>query len=72
MSTSKPWYASKTVWFNAVTIIVAVATYFGFTPNQALFTGVSSFLVAVAPVINLGLRFFTTTAIASPATQATQ
>ena len=65
---TKPWYASKTVWFNGLTIVIAVATYFGFTPDQTLFTQVSTFLVSFAPVVNLGLRFFTKKPIASPAT----
>ena len=55
----KPWYASKTLWFNGLTIIVAVATYFGWTPDQSLFQLVSHVLVAVAPAVNMMLRLYT-------------
>ena len=70
--TSKSWYASKTVWFNALTILVAVATYFGFTPNQAVANYVSIGLVGVSPFVNLVLRFFTKQPIGSPAPDLTQ
>ena len=66
---NKPWYQSKTVWFNGLTIVIAVATFFGFTPDQALFTQVSTFLVSFAPVANLALRLITKQPIASPLTQ---
>lgn len=62
---TKAWYQSKTIWFNALTILLAVATYFGWTPDQQLMTNVAGFLVAASPFINLALRFFTHRAIAS-------
>jgi hypothetical protein len=69
MPTSKPWYQSKTILFNALTIVIAVAAYFGFTPDQAVTLQVSTFLVALSPVVNLVLRFFTTQPVASSATE---
>lgn len=57
---TKPWYQSKTVWFNALTILIAIATYFGYTPDQQVSTNVASFLVVVSPIVNLYLRHKTT------------
>lgn len=56
---SKNFLASKTFWFNALTIVITVATAYGFTPNQKLTDTVASALVLVSPVVNLILRFFT-------------
>jgi hypothetical protein len=66
---TKPWYTSKTIWFNGVTVIIAAATFFGFTINQDLFNNVTAFLVAISPVVNIGLRLVTKTPIATPITQ---
>lgn len=60
---TKPWYQSKTIWFNALTILIAVATYFGYTPNQAIADNTASFLVVISPLVNLYLRHKTTQAI---------
>ena len=60
MQNLKPWYASKTLWFNGVTIIVAVATYFGWTIDQNLFQTVTTVLLSASPIVNFGLRFLTT------------
>jgi hypothetical protein len=68
---TKPWYASKTIWFNGVTIIVAIATFFGWTPDQAIASAATAFLVAASPFVNLALRFFTKQPIA-PATPPQQ
>ena len=57
--TPKPFWKSKTVWFNGLTILIAVATIFGFTINQELFAEVTGVLVALSPIVNLILRFFT-------------
>jgi hypothetical protein len=59
----KRWFKSKTIWFNALTIIVAVASYYGWTPDPDVTTGVAHFLVAIAPAVNLVLRFWTRKAI---------
>lgn len=65
----KSWYQSKTIWFNVLTIVIAVSSYFGFTPDQAVTSQVSVFLIAAAPIVNIALRFFTTKPVASPITQ---
>ncbi len=64
MPPSKPWYASRSIWFNGLTIVVAIASYFGWTPNEALTSFVATMLVALSPFVNLILRFFTRKAIA--------
>jgi hypothetical protein len=56
----KPWYQSKTVWVNAITITVAVLATFGITPDQRLTDEIARVLLALSPLINLVLRFFTT------------
>ena len=50
---------SKTIWWNGLTIIIATATYFGYTPDQDLSVQVTTTLLAVSPLINLLLRFVT-------------
>lgn len=60
---TKKWYKSKTVLFNALTILVVVATVFGYTPNQELAENVTNILVALSPIINIGLRMVTKTPI---------
>lgn len=57
--TPKPWYRSKTIWFNALTILIAVATVFGFTINQELFEQATNVLIILSPIVNLLLRFKT-------------
>lgn len=59
----KSWYKSKTVWFNILTVLVVVASFFGFTPNQELSEEVSGYLLVLSPLINLLLRFITTKGI---------
>lgn len=56
---AKNLFASKTVWFNVLTVIVVLATLFGYTPNQELATDVSTILTALNPVINILLRLVT-------------
>lgn len=63
-----PW-ASKTLWFNLLTLIVGIVTYFGFAefeadPNVApLAAGIAAFvrilLPLLAPLVNIVLRFIT-------------
>lgn len=60
---TKSWYKSKTVWFNLLTVIVVVATFFGYTPNDELGGQVSMLLIAFSPLINIILRLFTKKAI---------
>jgi hypothetical protein len=56
---TKSFYTSKTFWFNVVTAIVCVATFFGYTPNQKLFETISSLLITISPFANIALRFVT-------------
>jgi hypothetical protein len=56
---SKPFYRSKTLWFNALTILVAFAAHFGWTPDPTLTNTVSIVLVSINPLVNLVLRLFT-------------
>ena len=55
----KPFYLSKTLWFNALTILIAVATFYGYTPDQELMTKVSLLLVTLSPFANILLRLVT-------------
>jgi hypothetical protein len=55
----KSWFLSKTIWFNVLTIVIAIAAHFGWTPDPALTATVANGLVAVAPVVNIFLRFVT-------------
>lgn len=55
----KPYYQSKTLWLNGVTILVSVASFFGYVPNEALSQQVSTFLLVSSPLVNLILRLYT-------------
>lgn len=55
----KSLFKSKTVWFNLLTILIALATYAGYTPNQELAQNVATGLIMVSPVINILLRWVT-------------
>lgn len=55
----KSIFKSKVIWFNAVTILVVVATFFGYTPDQELAVKTSNILLLLGPAINFALRFFT-------------
>jgi len=59
MNTKKPW-ASKKVWFNTLTIILTVATSFGFTPDKDTTDMVTAGLLVAAPFINWILSVFYT------------
>ena len=50
---------SKTVWFNLLTIAVAIGTFFGWAPNQDLAEQVTGYLLVITPAVNLLLRFIT-------------
>ncbi len=56
--TPKPWYASKTIWANALAMIAAGATVFGLdlglTPEVQ-----AEILAVVMTVVNIVLRFIT-------------
>ena len=54
----KPFYQSKTLWFNLLFLVSAVAAYFGFGDFQPSGDTVELASVIVA-VINIALRFIT-------------
>lgn len=54
----KPFYQSRTFWFNALFVIVALAGYFGFTDYQPDANTAELAAVLIA-VVNLVLRFIT-------------
>ncbi len=56
---TKSIFKSKTFWVNAVTILIAIATYFGISPDQALAEKATTFLLAVSPIVNIFLRLVT-------------
>ena len=58
---NKPWYRSKTVWFNALAFVVAVAAAFGYTGE--LPEGLAQFVGPAVFVVNILLRFVTNKAI---------
>lgn len=54
----KKWYTSKTVWFNLIALVVAVANYFGykdFPPDP----NTGAYALTIIAVINLILRAVT-------------
>jgi hypothetical protein len=59
----KPFYQSKTLWFNLLTILVAVAALFGWDTFEPSATTQEIVLLAVG-VINLILRLLTKSEIA--------
>lgn len=63
MNEVKPWYRSRTLWFNAIALALAAAemqlnVLQGFLPG-----GVYAWLAFVLPVGNAALRFITSTAV---------
>lgn len=60
---NKNFLKSKTVWFNILTGLVVVATFFGYVPNESVSSTVSGALLALAPLVNIGIRFVTKTAV---------
>ena len=57
----KSWYTSKTLWFNILAFVVAVAAAFGYDGDIA--GNVEGYVLPVVAAINFGLRFVTNTAI---------
>ncbi len=59
----KPFWLSKTIWFNVLTAIIIIASLFGYNSTEATSSGwaqsLATALVAVSPVINIALRFWT-------------
>ncbi len=59
----KPWYLSKTLWFNAIVLALAAAETQLKVLQGVLPGGLYAWLAFVLPVGNAALRFITTTAI---------
>jgi len=59
---SKPFYQSKTFWFNALFVVVALAGFFGFTDYQPD-ANTSELAAVLIAVVNLVLRFITKSAV---------
>lgn len=62
----KPIYKSKTVIFNAITIITVFAALFGYAPNEELAETTASILIGLSPIINIILRLMTDKGISMP------
>lgn len=58
MFNGKPFWRSKTFWFNVLALIVMVANAFGFADFQAD-PEVSQMAFVIVTVVNLVLRFVT-------------
>ena len=58
MKDTKPFWASKTLWANAVSVIAAVSIGFGFDLGLDPETQ-TSIIVAIMGVVNVVLRFMT-------------
>ena len=54
---NKKWYASKTIWFNVLAIVVMIASAFGYTGEIS--QDWSQYMVWVSAAINILLRFKT-------------
>lgn len=59
----KRWYRSKTLWFNAIVLMLAAAESQLQVLQGVLPGGLYAWLAFVLPVGNAALRFITTTAI---------
>jgi len=57
MTVTKKWYASKTLWFNLLALVVAIAAAFGYTGELPVSWGV--FVPGIVAVINILLRLVT-------------
>ncbi len=63
MSDTKPWYRSRTLWFNAICLVLAAAEAQLNVLQGQLPGGVYAWLAFGLPVGNAVLRFITTTAV---------
>lgn len=61
--TGKPWWQSRTLWVNALVLMLAAAESQLGLLQGALPGGLHTWLAFALPVINAGLRFVTTTAV---------
>lgn len=61
---SKPWYASKTIWANILAFAATVATVLGVDlPFELTPETQAEIVAAIMAVVNIALRFVTTTPI---------
>jgi hypothetical protein len=60
---TKPWWKSKTLWFNALALMLATAEARLNVLQGALPGGLFTWLAFGLPVLNAALRFITTTGI---------
>jgi hypothetical protein len=56
----KSYVYSKKFWFNALTILTVVATFFGYTPDQEIAEGASKTLLILSPFVNTILTLYFT------------
>ena len=63
MNKVKPWYRSRTLWFNAIALALAAAELQLNVLRGVLPGGVYAWLAFVLPVGNAALRFVTSTAV---------
>lgn len=54
--TPKPWYTSKTLWVNALTLIVMVLGTVAQWPEFSAYTGQ---IAGALAIVNMALRFLT-------------
>lgn len=59
----KPWYRSRTLWFNAIVLALAAAEQQLGVLQGVLPGGLYAWLAFVLPIGNAVLRFITTTAV---------
>jgi hypothetical protein len=59
----KPWYLSKTLWLNAVVLVLAAAESQLNVLQGALPGGLFAWLAFGLPVLNAALRFITSTGV---------
>lgn len=60
---AKPWWQSKTIWLNAIALVVAIIT--AVTDVLQLSEDATQVVLAVTAALNVILRFFTTQPVAA-------
>lgn len=63
ISESKQWFLSRTIWINLITLILDAADMLGGIQVSASGTEIDNIAVAAIAVVNIYLRFATTTAV---------
>lgn len=62
-ATQKPWWKSKTIWANAIVLMLAAAESQIGLLQGVLPGGLYAWVAFAMPVVNAGLRLLTTTAV---------